>query len=160
MGQPDEVAFSCREIPGSYFYEMFVRFGDRHEEIGGSRVFVGPEDALMRAALSLIAGDWNADARFPAENDDFTMSLRMFVPPDGVVRSSHLEYPCELIWTEVDRDSQPVETRVLGVAPSALQLAEAAHAFGRAYYAGKPPSAAFIALGAALPVLRSAAPAF
>ncbi|MBI2260088.1 MAG: hypothetical protein HYU62_00260 [Caulobacterales bacterium] len=139
---------------------MAVRLGDRHDEIGGSRVFVGPEDALMRAVLTLIAGDWNAQARFPAENDDFTMTLRMFVPHDGVVRTSHLEYPCELIWSEVDQHSQPIETRSLGVAPSVLQLAEAAHAFGQTYYADRTPSAALMALGAALSAVRLAPPAF
>jgi hypothetical protein len=160
MNPPGEVAFSCREIPGSFFYEMAVRIGDRHEEIGGSRVFVGPEDALMRAVLTLIAGDWNAQARFPAENDDFTLTLRMFVPHDGVARTSHIEYPCELIWSELDQHSQPIETRSLGVAPSALTLAEAAYEFGQTYYADRTPSSALIALGAALPALRSAGPAF
>ena len=133
ISKPDEVSFSCREIPGSFFYEMAVRLGDRHDEIGGSRVFVGPEDAMMRAVLTLIAGDWNAQARFPAENDDFTMTLRMFVPPDGVARTSHIQYPCELIWSEVDQHSQPIETRSLGVSPSVLQLAQAVHAFGQTY---------------------------
>ena len=157
MNDSGEVAFSCREIPGSYFYEMAVRLGDRHDEIGGSRVFVGPEDALMEAVLVLLAGDWEAKARFPAENDDFTMTLRMFRPDDGVVRD-RLECPCELIWSEVDRHSQPIETRSLGVAPSLLQLAEAACAFGQAYYADRTPSAALLALKAALPAIRPAAP--
>jgi hypothetical protein len=157
MNPPVDVAFSCREIPGSYFYEMAVRLGDREDEIGGSRVFIGPEDALMKAVLDLLAGDREAQARFPAENDDFTMTLRMFGPDDGVARD-RLECPCELIWSEVDPHSHPIETRSLGVAPSMLQLAEAAYAFGQAYYADKTPSAALVALGAALLAIRSAPP--
>lgn len=160
MSPPAEVAFSCREIPGSYFYEMAVRLGDHHDEIGGSRVFIGPEDALMKAVLGLLAGDWDAWARFPAENDDHTLTLRMFRPDDGVFRDNRLENPCELIWSEVDRHMQPIETRSLGVAPSTLQLAEAAYAFGQTYYADKTPSAALVALGAALPAIRAAAPPY
>ncbi len=159
MTQSGEVAFSCWEIPGSYFYEMAVRLGDRHDEIGGSRVFIGPEDALMKAVLVLLAGDWDAWARFPAENDDHTLTLRMFRPDHDGGRN-RLECPCELIWSEVDRHLQPIETRSLGVAPSMLQLAEAAYAFGEAYYADKTPSAALVALGAALPAIRSAAPPY
>ncbi|HYC67489.1 hypothetical protein [Brevundimonas sp.] len=159
VSQPGEVAFSCREIPGSYFYEVAVRLGDQRDEIGGSRVFIGPEDALMKAVLILLAGDWDAVAPFPAESDDFTLTLRMFHPEDGV-RDNRLENPCELIWSEVDRHSQPIETRSLGVAPSTLQLAEAAYAFGQTYYADKTPSAALVALGAALSAIRSAAPPY
>jgi len=155
-----EVAFRCREIPGSYFYEMAVRLGDREDEIGGSRVFIGPEDALMKAVLALLAGDWDACARFPAENDHHTLTLRMFRPDGGVFHENRLENPCELIWSEVDRHAQPIETRSLGVAPSTLQLAEAAYVFGQAYYADKSPSAALVALGAALPAIRSAAPPY
>lgn len=159
MNPPAGVGFSCREIPGSYFYEMAVRLGDHKDEIGGSRAFIGPEDALMKAVLMLLAGDWEAQARFPAENDDFTMTLRMFRPDDGVARN-RLECPCELIWSEVDRHLQPIETRSLGVAPSMLQLAEATYAFGQAYYADKTPSAALVALGAVLPAIRSAPPPY
>ena len=159
MNESGDVAFSCREIPGSYFYEMAVRLGDREDEIGGSRVFIGPEDALMKAVLVLLAGDWDAWARFPAENDDHTLTLRLFRPDYRGARN-RLECPCELIWSEVDRHSQPIETRSLGVAPSLLQLAEAAYTFGEAYYADKTPSAALVALGMALPAIRSAAPPY
>lgn len=151
------VAFHCREIPNSYFYELSVRLGDQDDIIGGSRVFVSPEDELMRAALVLIAGGWEADARFPAENDDHTLSFRMFNWQDGVSRR-RLERPCKLTWSEVDPRSWPAETRLLGIAASTLQLAEAIFAFGQAYYAEREPSAALIALGAALPAIKSADP--
>lgn len=154
-----EVSFECREIANSYFYELAVRLGDYHDTIGGSRVFIGPEDALMRAVLVLIAGDWEAQARFPAENDDHTLTCQMFNWRDGVLRD-RLEYPCKLIWSEVDPHPHPIETRLLGIAPSTLQLAEAVLAFGQAHYAGREPSAALIALAAALPAVRSADPSF
>ena len=160
MTEPGDIAFRCREIPGSYFYEMSVRLGGRHDEIGGSRVFLGPEDAMMKAVLALLAGDWEAQARFPAENDGHTLTLRMFRPDDGLFRQNRLDNPCELVWSEVDRHSQPIETRSLGVALSTLQLAEATLAFGQSYYADKTPSAALVALTAALPAIRAAAPPY
>lgn len=156
-GDVPALAFECYEIPNSFFYEMAVRVGGHMDVVGGSRVFGGPEDALMRAVLSLIAGDWQAWARFPAENDDHTMTLKMFSLRDGVDRN-RLDYPCELIWSEVDPHPHPVETRSLGVAPTVLQLARAIHAFGLGYYAGRKPSAALIALSAALPAIEAARP--
>lgn len=154
------LAFECYEIPNSFFYEMAVRLGDHMDVVGGSRVFGGPEDAMMRAVLSLIAGDWTAYARFPAENDDHTMTLRMFGPHVRTDDENRLDYPCELSWAQVDDRADPSENRVLGVAPTLLQLAQDVHAFGLGYYAGREPSAALVALGAALPAIRAARPLY
>ena len=157
---PPAVGFVCYDRPGSYFYELVVQLGDRREEIGGSRVFGGPEDALMKAVLALIAGDWTAEAPFPAENDASTLTLRMYDPTNGVPRPNRIDYVCELTWSELDRDHRPIETRSLGIAPSVRQLADAVLAFGQAYYAGREPSAALVALGAAWPAIQAARPYF
>ena len=159
--QSGQVGFQFIAIPGSFLFELAIRFDDRLEWIGGSRALMEPEDALMRAALVLIGGSWEAQARMPAENDDHTLSFRAFLAGDPPNAAWVGERACELIWSEVDRrNGGVIEQRSLGFAGSVVQLAEAALEAGEARRAAisQPPSAALIALSAALPALKAQAP--
>lgn len=158
--QPERVCFEVVERPNSYFFEMGIRLGERIEWIGGSRAFVSPEDAVMRAALCLLAGAWNAEARMPAENDDFTLSLRALPWREHPGAAWVGDRACELVWSEVDEYAAVIESRRLGVVESVAQLAEAALELGEAQYAGRAASAALTALRSAVPALKAASPEF
>ena len=157
--RPEPVTFDIDDRPSSYFFEMAIRFGERTEWIGGSRALASPEDALMRAALTLLAGGSEAEARMPAENDDSVLALRALPWREFPYDGGPAGRACELIWRELDlRTCAVLESRWLGVAASVLQLAEAALALGEAQARRSGPSAALIALAAALPAVRAAAP--
>lgn len=143
----------------TFFFELEICFGDRVEFISGSNVFISPEIELMRAVMVLLAGREKAEAGFPAENDEFVMTL--VAPPCPSYphwRSPLLERPVELIWTEMDR-GLVVESRSLGWADSLIGLAEAVLAFGESrVWPDIPPCAALIALRASIGPLKAAEP--
>lgn len=142
-----------------FFYELDIRFGERIETIGGSNAIISPEIELMRAVMVLLAGRDRADAYFPAENDQFVM--RFEGPPHSAHphwRTSLLERPVELIWTEMEGEVV-VESRSLGWAESLIGLAESTLALGESRrWPDIPPCAALIALRAAIAPLKAAQP--
>lgn len=148
--KPERVNFRFEEQPGSWFFELGIRFGERTEWIGGSRALANPEDALMAAALAVLEGGAAADARMPAENDGFTLGLRVLPGRDQRGAGGGGDRACELVWSEVDARGAVIESRRLGVARSVVQLAEAVLELGEVRYAARAPSAALTALRSAL----------
>ena len=95
----------------------------------------------------------------PAENDDSVLALRALPWREFAYGGGAAHRACELIWRELDlRTGAILESRRLGFAQSVLHLAEGALAFGEVQARRSAPSAALIALRAALPAVRAAAP--